>query len=216
MALDTYTNLQSAIADWLNRSDLTSQIVDFISLAEGKMTILFALKSDENEATLSTVTGSRYVSLPWDYDLPIGLWYTLWSPRREILYRPVEQLGYSNVSTYPSFWGVDNGKIAFDCNASGVYQLLFRYRSQKSLSVSNQSNWILDNYPQVYLYGALAQAAVFLPGEDRLQTFQGLFDEAMILVQTHEGQHDQMAILRTDYPISRRGINTAANFYSGV
>ena len=37
MALTTYTELKAAIADWLNRSDLTSQIPDFITLAEAEM-----------------------------------------------------------------------------------------------------------------------------------------------------------------------------------
>ena len=34
MALTTFAGLKSSIADWLNRSDLTTQIPDFIALAE--------------------------------------------------------------------------------------------------------------------------------------------------------------------------------------
>jgi len=37
MALTTYTELKASIADWLNRSDLTAAIPDFISLAEAQM-----------------------------------------------------------------------------------------------------------------------------------------------------------------------------------
>ena len=37
MALDTYANLKTAIADFLNRDDLTSSIDDFIDLAEAQM-----------------------------------------------------------------------------------------------------------------------------------------------------------------------------------
>ena len=36
MAITTYSELQSAIADWLNRSDLTSVITSFISLGEAQ------------------------------------------------------------------------------------------------------------------------------------------------------------------------------------
>ena len=32
MALTTYSELKTSIADWLNRSDLTTQIADFIAL----------------------------------------------------------------------------------------------------------------------------------------------------------------------------------------
>ena len=34
MAITTYAELKTAIANWLNREDLTSVIPDFISLAE--------------------------------------------------------------------------------------------------------------------------------------------------------------------------------------
>ena len=33
MALTTYTELKASVADWLNRTDLTNVIPDFISLA---------------------------------------------------------------------------------------------------------------------------------------------------------------------------------------
>ena len=38
MAITTYSELQSAVADWLNRDDLTSVIPNFIELAEADLT----------------------------------------------------------------------------------------------------------------------------------------------------------------------------------
>ena len=37
MALTSYSELKSSLADWLNRDDLTSVIPDFISLAEAQI-----------------------------------------------------------------------------------------------------------------------------------------------------------------------------------
>ena len=37
MALSTYTELKASVADWLNRTDLTSVIPDFIALAEAQI-----------------------------------------------------------------------------------------------------------------------------------------------------------------------------------
>ena len=37
MALTTFAELKASIADWLNRSDLTTVIPDFITLAEHQM-----------------------------------------------------------------------------------------------------------------------------------------------------------------------------------
>ena len=36
MAITNYTELKSSLADWLNRSDLTTVIPDFITLAESQ------------------------------------------------------------------------------------------------------------------------------------------------------------------------------------
>jgi hypothetical protein len=37
MALDTYSNLKTSIANYLNRSDLTSYLGDFITLTEARL-----------------------------------------------------------------------------------------------------------------------------------------------------------------------------------
>ena len=36
MAITTYSELKSSVADWLNRDDLTSVIPDFIALSEAQ------------------------------------------------------------------------------------------------------------------------------------------------------------------------------------
>ena len=216
MALSTYAQLQAALADWLDRSDLTSQIQDFITLAEGDMSLIFKLKTYETEATLTTVSGSRYVSLPSDYDLPINLWLTVWTPRRELIYMPVEQQNFVNVSAYPQYYGIDSGKIAFDVLASGAFNLIFRYRqTYPALSTTNTTNWVLTKYPNAYLWGALAQAAMFLPGEDRLQGFTEKFEDIKLKIMSHEAQHDGQAQLMTDFPMNRRS-NAANNFFAGL
>ena len=37
MALSTYAELKTSVADWLNRSDLTAAIADFVTLAESQI-----------------------------------------------------------------------------------------------------------------------------------------------------------------------------------
>ena len=37
MAIGTYAELQTAVANWLDRDDLTDRIPEFIALAEAKM-----------------------------------------------------------------------------------------------------------------------------------------------------------------------------------
>ena len=65
MALTTYAELKSSIADWLNRDDLTSAIPDFISLAEAEFqrSIRHRYMIKRSRATID----SRFSATPADW-----------------------------------------------------------------------------------------------------------------------------------------------------
>ena len=69
MALATYADLQGAIASWMDRTDLTAVIPDFISLFETTANAELPLRTRYNLATttLSTVVGTATVTLPTDF-----------------------------------------------------------------------------------------------------------------------------------------------------
>ena len=66
MAIATYTDLQTSIANFLARSDLTAQIPDFIALAEASMSRELETRSQEKRVTANTVSGNEYLALPTD------------------------------------------------------------------------------------------------------------------------------------------------------
>ena len=66
MAFSNYTELQTSVADWLDRDDLTARIPDFITLAEARFNRLLRIRSMETEAEQVTVAGTRSYSLPTD------------------------------------------------------------------------------------------------------------------------------------------------------
>ena len=64
MAINTYATLQTAVANWLDRSDLTDRIPEFIALAEARMnrTLRLAIMLNVDETTLGGAAAlvSRY------------------------------------------------------------------------------------------------------------------------------------------------------------
>src|SRR5210317_2096975 len=66
MAITNYSELQTSIANFLARDDLTAQIPDFISLAEARMAREMQARSQEKRATANLVAGDAFVSLPTD------------------------------------------------------------------------------------------------------------------------------------------------------
>ena len=51
MALTTYAGLKASIADWLNRSDLTNQIDDFIDSNISFPTLIYDLINNKTKKT---------------------------------------------------------------------------------------------------------------------------------------------------------------------
>jgi len=72
MAINTYATLQTAVANWLDRSDLTDRIPEFIALAEARMNrvLRLAIMLNVDETTLGGATA--LVAGTRDYALPSG------------------------------------------------------------------------------------------------------------------------------------------------
>ena len=68
MAISSYTSLKAAVADWLDRTDLTDSIPDFIGLAEIRHRRDFKIRSLETRVTANTVAGQEYYNLPAEND----------------------------------------------------------------------------------------------------------------------------------------------------
>ena len=53
MALNTYSALKTSVANWLNRTDLTDEIVDFISLTEADFNSKLRIRKMISETTIT-------------------------------------------------------------------------------------------------------------------------------------------------------------------
>ena len=66
MSITNYSGLKASIANWLNRTDLTSEIPDFIELAENR--IFHDVRVPTNEKTvLLTLSSDGYATIPSDF-----------------------------------------------------------------------------------------------------------------------------------------------------
>ena len=67
MAIGTFAQLKTATANWLDRSDLTDRIPEFITLAEARFNRVLRIRDMETVSTaISTTAGTR------EYNLPTG------------------------------------------------------------------------------------------------------------------------------------------------
>jgi hypothetical protein len=166
-----YTTLQSTIADWLHRTDLTAQIPSFIELAEEK--INRALRVRQMETVLAATTITDNLITPAADIVDVKLLWPSGYPNSEIKPQSLSVVltgDMMNTATLYAWQGLD---LRF--NGSGDVEGVL-YRRVPSIA-ADDTTWVGDNYPSLYLYGALVQAALFT--KDDPASWQALFDQTV-------------------------------------
>lgn len=202
MAISTYAELQAAVATWLNRSDLTTQIPDFVTLAESGLNRRLRLRVMTQEAGLSTTISSRAVTLPTAFIEPLALW-RLDTERYPMVCRLPEMMDITTIEGRPEYWAADE-TLVFERPCDAVYSLIFRYVKGFALSDSAPTNWLLTNHPDVYLFSTLVEAAPYLRDDNLMAVWLARFEKALSEVMEKESRSRSLANLVTDVPVSRR------------
>jgi hypothetical protein len=201
MAFDTYAGLVTTVADWLHRSDLSAQVPDFIRMAELVINRRLNIFPREIEAPLAAVIGSRFVPLPTDFGQPVDLWILNDDPRRLLTPVQPDQLPVNDsMQGLPNFWAIDGANIAFEFKADQAYPLAFRYVENLFLSNANQTHATFLRAPDLYVYGALAQAAPYIRDDERLAMWEQKFKTLLFETAADAGRAKGFVPLRTEIP----------------
>lgn len=187
MSITTYAELQTAVADWLLRTDLTSITPDFITLAEADMQR--KLRTYQMETRLSVSYDEQFEDLPADWLETVSLYLSdATGPHQVDLISRAEMLErrYNTADTggLPKFYAVAGTQIELFPTPDEAYsgELLY-IQKIPVLSVSNTTNWLLTAAPDAYLYGALLQSAPYLKDDERVPMWATAYDNALTSLQ---------------------------------
>lgn len=152
-----YSTLSSAIAAWLNRSDLTSRIPDFIQLAEEKFNRRLRCRQMEEALPVTAIVDDEVT-------IPAGIVAvkSLWIDGYEHCPLKAQSLDYvvaNHRATVARHYAWNASTWRFDGTGSVTGVL---YKKITPLSLANPTNWILENHPSAYLFGALQEAAIYI------------------------------------------------------
>lgn len=197
MALDgTYTGLQASLGDWMNRSDLAAVIPDFVTLFESNVNTEAAIRTQFNRAStlIPTTASLDHINTPVDYLGTDTLRLTQSGGSYQIL-KPYGSpsamyADYPSAATASQPKGFVNltGKLELAPVPDSIYNInLYYYQKIPSLA-ANSTNWLLTNFPQIYLFGSLVAAEAYLGSDPRLQLWGTLYDNA---IQKLEGATDR-------------------------
>ncbi len=181
MALDTFSNLKTSIANWIHRDDLTSIIPDLITLCEAKINRVLRVAQIEVRATATL--DSQYEGLPTDF-LEMRSVQTTGTTGRELEYVTPQVFNDQYKTTdsgHPVIYTIIGTEIAFGPPPQDSYTMeMVYYKGFTALSDSNTSNWVLTNHPDVYLYGSLLAAEAHIKNDPRIAMWKQHYDEAIL------------------------------------
>ena len=182
MPITTYAELKTNIADFLNRDDLTFVSSTFVSLAEADLNRQIRHWRQEKRSTAEIDT--QYSAIPADMLEVIRFYITSGDTRPLELISQAEMLDRKfrnlNTSGQPAYYAVTAGELEVYPVPDGTYTSeLYYFGKTDALSDSNTSNWILEHYPDAYLYGSLIHSAPYLKDDARIQVWAALYQNAI-------------------------------------
>jgi len=175
MAINTYATLKTAVANWLDRSDLDDRIPEFIALGEATFNRVLRLRAMETTVADATPSGSKEDALPTGY-LQMREIHLTTSPVVSLAYITPEimyRIRAGSTSGKPNSYTIVGDNILFGPTPDGVYDYsMTYYKSFDALADGTQTNWLVLNAPDLYLYGTLLQAEPFLMNDERVPLWE--------------------------------------------
>lgn len=158
-----YSDLQTEIAAYLHRGDLSAKIPTFIGLAEAFLFRELNVKELQTSTTLTT-TG-EYASPPTDFGSLSKIEVTIAGKTYALDYQSDPQR-YTDPDAYPHKFAFENGQIRVFGAGTGTSLTLYYVPKIKALSVSNKTNWLLDNAQDLYLFACCLEGARYIRARD--------------------------------------------------
>lgn len=175
MALNSYSALKDSVAAWLNEADLAGRIPDFIALAEAVINRRLDHRQMVDVATLGF--SADRAALPDDFVSARAV--RVGDERLAFITLDAYAARDATQSGPPRRYAIAGGHMLFDPPASGPTTATLIYRRQVDPLSENGGNWLLDAFPDLYLYGALSQAAPYIEDAGRAATWAQLFEKAL-------------------------------------
>ena len=197
MAFGNYDELKTSIANWSDRDDMAPFIPDFIALCEARFNRELRLRSMEQKDYANTIGGQANYALPPNY-LQMREFRLNQNPTVSLTYVSPEIYEAWNLgSGQPRFYTIIANEIRIGPQPSGAYEMeMLFWRKFPNLSGTVPTNWMLQNAPDVYLYGSLLELEPFIQNDQRIGVWSSGYQKAIndIQLQDDKDRHSGSAL----------------------
>ena len=174
-----YTSLRTQVSNYLNRQDIDNDQMDvFIKNAEAEFNRTIRHRKMVKRVTASV--DSHFTNLPLDWLEAVNVQLNVDPVKllRQVSLETADQYRAANgdVTGTPDFYAIvgDTLELVPRPSSAQTVELTYYYKIP-ALHSDNLTNWLIEEYPDLYLYGVIKQALVFLMDDERLPVVTGLY-----------------------------------------
>lgn len=176
-AIANYGELRAALSDHIGHRNVSAVLPRLVQMAESYLNRELRTRYQITYATLTLASG--VANLPADF-LEMAHLYGL----NGFQYRSGPLSTSRSLPTQYSRYSVDGTKIYID-GFSGDRDIAY-FAKLPTLTASPNTNWLLVNYPEVYLYAVGLEAAKYLKDADLLTISKALLEDSLRSVRVDD------------------------------
>lgn len=207
--ITNYTDLQTAISDYMARNDISGKAQEFIQLAEARLNR--QIEGVASTIALNGVAGQNYIDISsLNIIEPVSLYIDGTIHEFSVTPKPQGSFPYYDISGTPSQWAIEDvgglTYIRFDRELDEPYTFRLTYQGRFALSDAAPTNDFLTNYPDVYLAACIVWGCLYVKSTNDGSIWQsvlenGIAEAKSTIAQSKRGQLtvDPMLTRRTRY-----------------
>ena len=215
MALSTYAELQTAIRNELDISTSgisDAAIVDAITRCEAKVCRKARLREMEQLAYATYSSGSRYLALPTGFLEMLNLKVKV-ATAADTTYAEAQYVAPFRLTDYygssaDKWYFTLRDQIEFHKEPSADQTVMMHYLKRWDIA-TDSTNWLLTNFPDVYLYGSLMECELYVRDDQRAPAWKSLFEEGIADLNALDERGRDDALLDTS-----EAAGVTSNYYS--
>lgn len=189
MSVSNYSELQTAVANWLHRSDLGTVIPDLILFGEKR--IFREIRVRDMETALNSTIASGVIAVPSDY-LDLKFAYVDGNPTQQLQRATASQVyneyPLRSSTAKPRLIAREGSNFIFGPYPDSAYTIKGIYYAEPT-SIQSTSNAVFVANPDLYLFASLVEAAKYINDQQRLALWEEQYQQAKMLVQKQESEY---------------------------
>lgn len=189
MALSTYSDLQTAVANWLAKDNLTSIIPDLIVLGEKRLFRILRVR--EMETALNGTIAGGVLAVPSSY-LDLKFAYIDGTPVQNLGKASASQIyakyPYRASDSIPALIGREGSNFIFGPYPDSAYTVKGIYYAEPTSVVTSPT--FFAEYPDAFLFSALCEASPYIRNDPRIAIWEGKLKQVVDSINDQAKQED--------------------------